>query len=205
MKKTLILNTPFLFYRRKDKIWPAKTIAFALLGFVALAFILVRHEWGMLLYLPMILLLELPGWFDKPYCLVREDSITVKWGWHTYRSFRIEELQAIGRYEENGAQPMLFLSTVRPKTIRQFSQKHLQEQAVIAKHYGYDPAALTEEALQRVMLTLYLWKKAKRSNPNTAVICLTKGAWSKLDSFRETHPLPYVILSAPEGGCSDEL
>lgn len=204
-KTTLVLRSPFLYYRREDPYWPFNSILNGLLAIVLLFVFFKLHHWLILLLSALVLLLlELPRWLDKPRCLLREDSVTVKRLWYTYRKFSMENLYAMGRYAEEGAEPMLFLYASSADRLRRFSEKHPKERTAIAKHYGYDPDALTDDQLRQLRLTLYLWKKAKQSNPNTAVICLTKTAWKKLDDYLEVHSLPYLVLSAPEGGCCDE-
>ena len=58
-----------------------------------------------------------------------------------------------------------------------------EEKERIAAGYGYDPENLSEDALFRVMLTAYLWRKADIENPTTAKVCLTKKSWEKLTAF----------------------
>ena len=204
MKKALILHSPFLYYRRKDIYWPSHTIVNMFLVIVSLTSFFALHYRLALPFAIIILLLELPLWFDKPRCLICEDAVTVKRKWHTYRSFRMEELYAMGRYQEDGAEPMLFLCASSDDKIKRFSRKHQKEQLLIAQHYGYDPNKLSEAEQRQMLLTVYLWKKAKLSNPNTAVLCITEKSWAKLEAYRVEHPFPYMSLSAPQGGCFDE-
>ena len=205
MKKALTLHSRFLYYRRKDTYWPAHTLVNAFLVVVLLASFFAFHYWFALPFaISILLLLELPRWFDKPRCLIYDDNITVKRKRYTYRSFQMQELFEMGRYQEDGAEPMLFLCTASEDTIKRFSGKHQKEQILVAKHYGYNPNDLSEEERQKVLLTLYLWKKAKMSNPNTAMLCITDRSWARLEAYRTEHPLPYRILSAPQGGCFDE-
>lgn len=204
-EKTLILHSQFLYYRRKDAYWPAHTLVNTFLAVVLLASFFVFHYWLALPFaIIILLLLELPRWLDKPRCLICGGSITVKRQRYTYRAFRLEELYAMGRYQEDGAEPMLFLFAASEDKIKSFSKKHQKEQMLVATHYGYDPNNLSEAEQNQVVLTVFLWKKAKMSNPNTAMLCLTERSWAKLDVYRAEHPLPYMSISAPKGGCFDE-
>lgn len=205
MKKRLILHSPFLYYRHKDIYWPSHTIVNTFLLVVLLLSFLSFHYWLALPYaIIILLLLELPRWFDKPRCLICENTITVKRKWYTYRSFCMGELCAIGRYQEDGAEPMLFLCAASEDKIKRFIGKHQNEHTIVALHCGYEPNNLSEREQWQVMLTVYLWKKAKISNPNTAMLCITDRSWAKLEAYRAEHSLPYMTISAPQGGCFDE-
>lgn len=205
MNHALILYSSFLYYRRKDVYWPTHTIRNAFLVTAFLTAYFVLHHWSALLFAGVVLLvLELPRWFDKPRCLIRDGVVTVKRLMNTYRTFRMDELYAMGRYQEVEAQPMLFLCAASADTIKRFSEKHKKELTIVANHYGYEPDTLSEDELMQVMLTLYLWKKAKASNPSSAMLCITKKSWAKLDSYCASHQLPYITLSAPKGGCYRE-
>ncbi len=205
MKNNLVLTCSFLYYRRQDHYWPLHTFKNGfLVGILLYCSLALHNVLYLLAALLVFLLLELPRWYDKPRCLISEDSITVKRQRYTYRMFRMADLNAVGSYREPGREPMFFLCTVSEKQLKQFWEKHQREQNLLIKHYGYDADDLSQEALRRLMLTLYLWKKAKLSNPNTAVICLSKQSWVKLNFYRANHQLPYIDLSAPAGGCYDE-
>lgn len=204
MKQATVLRTQYLFYRREDRNWPISTLNYAFIVSFLLFGFFVFHYKTSPIFAAVILFFELSDWLDKPRCLLCDDSVTVKRKRYTYRKFRTEELYALGRYQEDGAEPILFLCAASADKLKHFANTHPKEQAIVAKHYGYAADALTEEQLRQVMLTVYLWKKAKISNPTTAMLCLTKKSWEKLDAYCATHPLPCLVLSAPEGGCYRE-
>ena len=200
----LVLSCPALFYRRREENWPISYLGYAFLSVLLLASRFLFHWKSGLIFAAILLAIELPSWLDKPRCLIDADNVTVKRKRYTYRKFRLADLYAMGRYQEDGAEPMLFFCVSSAEKIRSFAGKHAKELASVAAHYGYDGSSMTEEQRRQVMLTVYLWKKAKISNPNTAVLCITAQSWAKLDEYRGSHSLPCVTLSAPMGGCYNE-
>ena len=162
MKQATVLRTQYLFYRREDRNWPISTLNYAFIVSFLLFGFFVFHYKTSPIFAAVILLFELSDWLDKPRCLLCDDSVTVKRKRYTYRKFRTEELYALGRYQEDGAEPILFLCAASADKLKHFANTHPKEQAIVAKHYGYAINAMTEEQLRQVMLTVYLWKKAKK-------------------------------------------
>lgn len=203
MRKTLVLRSSFLYYRRKDRDWPVSSIRNFSCILVGLAAFFVLKLKPALLCVGVLGLLELSDWFDKPRCLIRDGRITIKRGRHTYRSFCMDELYAMGVYQGENAAPMFFLCATSPKTMKHYAETHKEDFMLIAEGYGFDPDDLPEKEQRQVTLTLYMWQKVKKSNPTTAMICLTKSAWTKLNTYCQEQRLTLLKLSAPAGGAQE--
>ena len=184
MMKT-VLRCSFLYYRKQDERW-----TMALPGSIPLVllslFVLFWVPKGWIYFTTLwiaIFLGELPNLTAQPRCLLDAHGITIKHQRHVYREFAWEELTAMGGFQMQEQKTLYFLCCTSHRTLRHFLNTHPKEKERIAAGYGYDPENLSEDALFRVMLTAYLWRKADIENPTTAKVCLTKKSWEKLTAF----------------------
>lgn len=120
--------------------------------------------------------------YFRPRCVVTEESFTIRRGRRTIRSFRLDALTAIGRYQENGMLPQLFLCTVPRKELRRFAYAHGRDCENVAKNYGYAEQR-TEAEQWRVALTVYLWRKGSIRNQSVCKIELKANSWEEFDRF----------------------
>ena len=143
----------------------------------------------LLVVVPFALLL-----FFRPRCVLTDEHITIRRGRRAIRTFPMERLTAIGRYQEGGAVPQLFLCTVSRKELHRFARAHERDCEIISKNYGYAEPK-TEAETWRVVLTVYLWRKGSIYNQNIYKIGLKSTSWEKLEHFcREKQLEPQNII-----------